>query len=174
MKVPSFTGGTFFKPMEKTLIIGYGNPDRGDDGVAWHLLNRILNETGCRENDLFASDIIQSKQGLDIWFNFQLLPEMAETVALYDRVVFIDAHTGAIQDEISLVPVLPQYQNSPLTHHFTPSSCLALAESLAGKYPQAWLLSVRGYQFAFNRELSLQTRALVEKAFGILWKEFLE
>ncbi len=160
--------------MKNTLLIGYGNPDRGDDGVAWHLLNLILKENGCKEDDLFSSDIIHVRDGLDIWFNFQLLPEMAETVAGYERVVFIDAHTGEVKEEISLVPVKPEFQNSPLTHHFTPSSCLALAQSLTGKYPEAWLLSVRGYEFAFSRELTAQTRALVEKAFRLLEKEFFE
>lgn len=160
--------------MKNTLLVGYGNPDRGDDGVAWHLLNLVLKAASCKEDDLFSSDIIHAQPGLDIWFNFQLLPEMAETIAGYERVIFIDAHTGDIKDNISLVPVEPHYQNSPLTHHFTPPSCLALAQSLTGKYPEAWLLSVRGYQFAFNRNLSAQTQSLVEEAFEMIKKDFLE
>ena len=160
--------------MKNTLLIGYGNPDRGDDGVAWHLLNLILKKSGCKEDDLFSSDIIHVHDGLDIWYNFQLLPEMAETVAGYDRVIFIDAHTGEVKEEISLVPVEPEFQNSPLTHHFTPPSCLALAQSLTGKYPEAWLLSVRGHEFAFSRELTAKTRELVDKAFRLLENEFFE
>lgn len=172
IKVPSKTDGTFFKQMKSTLLIGYGNPDRGDDGVAWHMLNLVLKENGSKEDDLFSSDILHVREGLDIWFNFQLLPEMAETVAAYERVIFIDAHTGEVKEEISLVRVEPQFQNSPLTHHFNPPSCLALAQSLTGKYPEAWLLSVRGYQFAFSRDLTSQTRVLVEKAWQLLSEEF--
>lgn len=160
--------------MNKTILIGYGNPDRGDDGVAWHLLNAVLSYAGCKEKDLFNSDVIHVKAGLDICFNFQLLPEMAETIAQYDRVVFIDAHTGEIQEDISFKPVEPAFQNSPFTHHFTPASCLSLVETIAGRCPQAWLLSVRGFQFEFNRDLSPQTQALVDRAFDLLKKDFLE
>lgn len=160
--------------MKSKILIGYGNPDRGDDGVAWHLLNKVLTFTGCLENDLFSSDIIHATKELDIWYSFQLLPEMAETIAEYDQAVFIDAHTGEIKEDISYKPVKPEFQNSPFTHHFTPASCLAVAESLKGKYPQAHLLSVRGYQFGFNRELTQETLALVEKSFELIKKDYLE
>ncbi len=160
--------------MKNTILIGFGNPDRGDDGAAWHLLKLVLNEACCEEDDLFSSEIIHAGPGLDIWFNFQLLPEMAEKVAEYERVIFVDAHTGDIKEDICFTQVQPEYQHSPLTHHFNPPSCLALAHSLTGKHPEAWLLSVRGYQFAFNRSLSAQTQALVEKAFEMLKKDFLE
>lgn len=160
--------------MKKTIFIGYGNPDRGDDGVAWHLMNKVLAFAGCDQNDLFSSDVITVNADLDIWFNFQLLPEMAETIAQYERAVFIDAHTGAIKEDISFIPIEPEFQNSPFTHHFTPASCLAVAETITGRFPQSWMLSVRGYQFAFNRDLSVQTLSLVEKSFDILKKDFLE
>lgn len=160
--------------MKNTILIGYGNPDREDDGVAWHLLNKVLEETGCPDRDLFSSDVLHAKAGLDIWFNFQLLPEMAETIAEYDQAVFVDAHTGEIQEDISYLPLQPAFQNSPFTHHFTPSSCLALAESIRGRYPQSWMLSVRGFQFAFSRDLSSQTAALVDQAFMLIKRDFLE
>ena len=160
--------------MKTKLFVGYGNPDRGDDGVAWHLLNAVLSFTGCCENDLFSSEIIHAAPGLDVWFNFQLLPEMAEDIAGYDQVVFIDAHTGEIKVDISFTSIQPEFQNSPFTHHFTPASCLAVAQSLKGHFPQAWMLSVRGFQFAFNRDLSPQTQTLVQQAFEMLKKDFLE
>jgi Ni,Fe-hydrogenase maturation factor len=134
----------------------------------------VLTHTGCPENDLFSSDIIHAAPGLDIWYNFQLLPEMAETIAEYDQAIFIDAHTGEIQEDISFKPIKPEFQNSPFTHHFTPASCLAVAESIKGRYPKAFLLSVRGYQFAFNRDLSKETLTLVEKAFELIKKDYLE
>jgi hydrogenase maturation protease len=160
--------------MKKTLLIGYGNPDRGDDGVAWHFLNRVLKEFDCKEDDLFSDEVIHIKENLDIWFNFQLLPEMAETIPAYERVIFIDAHTGNVKEDINLVPLEPQFQNSPLTHHFTPPSCLALVQEMKGKCPESWLLSVRGYQFAFNRQLSSQTQILIDEAFQKIKGSFLE
>ena len=32
--------------MKKSLIIGYGNPDREDDGVAWHILRALTVKLG--------------------------------------------------------------------------------------------------------------------------------
>ena len=32
--------------MNKTLLLGYGNPDREDDGVAWHVLSRVFRALG--------------------------------------------------------------------------------------------------------------------------------
>jgi len=160
--------------MLKKILIGYGNPDRGDDGVAWHLLNAILEKVGGTHVDIFSTDIIPVKIGLDIMFNLQLLPEMAETIATYDQAIFIDAHTGEIKEEISFKPIQPAFQNSPFTHHFTPASCLALVDSMTGGYPQSWLLSVRGYQFEFNRQLSAKTKKLVNKSLKILQVEFLQ
>ena len=160
--------------MKSTIIIGYGNPDREDDGVAWHLLNKVVAACDCPEADLFSSDVIPVKPGLDIWFNFQLLPEMADTIADYDRALFIDAHTGNIEEDISYHTLEPEFQNSPFTHHFTASSCLAVAQSLKGHYPESKMLSVRGFQFAFSRELSAQTADFVNQAFALLKHDFLE
>lgn len=160
--------------MKSTIFIGYGNPDREDDGVAWHLLNKVLVDCRCSQTDLFSSEVIPVQAGLDIWFNFQLLPEMAETIAGYERALFIDAHTGAIEEDISYQPIEPEFQNSPFTHHFTAASCLAVAQSLSGHYPQSKMLSVRGYQFAFSRDLSARTAELVEQAYLLLKHDFLE
>jgi len=150
--------------MNKWIILGYGNPDRGDDGVAWHLLNELLISEGIQKSDLFVSEITDLNGKADIWFNFQLLPEISELVAKYDRALFIDAHTGDIEEEINFEKIEPEFKNSPFTHHFSPSSCLAIAESISGSYPEAWLLSVRGYDFEFSRELSPKTKDLCKMA----------
>ena len=146
--------------MNKWIILGYGNPDRGDDGVAWHLLNELLIGQGIHQVDLLISEITDLNGKADIWFNFQLLPEISELIAKYDRALFIDAHTGEITEEINFLKIEPDFKNSPFTHHFTPSSCLAIAESIAGRYPEAWLLSIRGFNFEFSRELSPKTKEL--------------
>ena len=160
--------------MKNNLFIGYGNPDRGDDGAAYHLFIALLNNAGKKDVDLFSSDTISFDENTDIMFNFQLLPEYSEMVAQYSKVVFIDAHTGAIEDNVSFQSIKPNYQYSPFTHHFSPSSCLAVAQSLTGKHPKAWLLSIRGFQFGFNRELSSQTREFINQALEIIQGEFFE
>jgi hydrogenase maturation protease len=160
--------------MKNNLFIGYGNPDRGDDGAAYHLLIALLNDFGKNNVDLFSSDTISLDVNTDIMFNFQLLPEFSETIAQYQKVVFIDSHTGDIKENINFESIEPKYQYSPFTHHFTPSSCLAIVQSLTGKHLKAWLLSIRGFQFGFNRELSDQTREFVNQALDIIRSEFFE
>ena len=160
--------------MKKNLFIGYGNPDRGDDGAAYHLFIALLNDLGKKDVDLFSSDLNSLDTNTDIMFNFQLLPEISEMIAKYQQVVFIDSHTGDIKENICYKPIEPCYQYSPFTHHFSPSSCLAVVQTLTGKHPKAWLLSIRGFQFGFNRELSVRTRELVNQSLDIIHSEFFE
>ena len=158
---------------KKNIFIGYGNPDRGDDGAAYTVLITLLEMYGTPDCDIFTSEITPLNDSTDILFNFQLLPEFAELIANYDQVVFIDAHTGEIEEEIrfKLIDSTPDY--SPFTHHFSPSSCLALVSSMTGKNPKGWMLSMRGYEFGFDRELTDRTQLLVGKAIEIIQKEFL-
>lgn len=161
--------------MDKNLILGYGNPDRGDDGVAWYILMRLFEEKMIKDVDLFCCEFLSLNQSIDVWFNFQLLPEIAENLSSYKKAFFIDAHTGEIKDDIKLSKIKPVFDNSPFTHHMTPSSLLALTKTISGTHPQAWLLSVRGYEFEFNRTLSEKTGGLAEKGLSILKKKlFLE
>ena len=161
-------------PIKMNLLIGYGNPDRGDDGASYILLTTILNNYGKHNCDIFSSEITELNENTDILFNFQLLPEFAELIADYERVVFIDAHTGEIEEDIIFKSIDPTPEHSPFTHHFAPASCLALTQSMTGKHPEGWLLSMRGYEFGFNRELTNKTKMLVDKALVILQDKFLE
>ena len=87
--------------MIKNLLLGYGNPDRGDDGVAWHILQTLFDEKNMRDVDLFCCDFIPLNEQTDVWFNFQLLPEISEILKNYHKAVFLDAHTGEIQEDIA-------------------------------------------------------------------------
>ncbi len=152
------------KTAKRTLILGYGNADRQDDGVAWHIfagIARRLGRPAPSSPDEPLSPIGESPQ---LWFTLQLTPEMAETIAEYDRICFVDAHTGSVPQDLHIIPLSAQYQNSPFTHHMTPSTCLAFAETLYGNAPRAILVSVRGYRFGFQRSLSPKTEALAEQA----------
>ncbi len=177
--------------MSNILILGYGNPDREDDGVAWHLLQKLAARYGCSVTSVDELDLPLARRdeattihpdlgpaalsipvlpcspaplALSLVFALQLTPEMAETLAYYDRVCFVDAHTGAYPEEIRLASLQPGYQAAPFTHHLTPESCLALAHTLYGRAPEATLLSIRGYHFGYSTELSVQTAALLDSA----------
>ncbi len=147
-----------------TLIIAYGNTDRQDDGVAWQVLRELASRLGgtLPETPQECSEL--SLPSADLRYLLQLTPEIADEFERYAQVVFIDAHTGSVAEEIHLEELEGRYQASPLTHHLTPASCLAIAGALHGRTPRALLASVRGYEFGFVQGLSARAAALVPAA----------
>ncbi len=94
---------------------------------------------------------------------------MAEEVAEYEYVCFIDAHTGSIPEPVRLIAVESEFQNSPFTHHLTPQSLISMCETIYRKKPDSALLSVLGHRFLFSRELSEETAKLVPHAVDLIW-----
>ena len=150
--------------MVKVLIIGYGNPDREDDGVAWHILQGVAKRLGRPAPDLDTGGLDQLGQSPDLLFVLQLTPELSELIADYDFVCFIDAHTGAYPEDLRFDSINAEFQTSPFTHHMTPQTCLTLAKTVYGRMPQASVVSVRGHRFGFSQALSTQTALLAEEA----------
>ncbi len=158
--------------MNHTLLLGYGNPDREDDGVAWHILRALVIKMGLPAPASYEDEFPKNAQ-VDFAFYLQLTPEMAEEISAYEYVCFLDAHTGAIPEPVRLIDVESDFQRSPFTHHLTPQSLISMCETLYQKKPEAALLSVRGYRFLFTRELSAETAALVSEAVSLIeaWLE---
>jgi hydrogenase maturation protease len=150
--------------MKKTLILGYGNPDRQDDGVAWTIVKDVANRLGVNPPSIFETLVTSMDGNLTLVVSLQLLPEMSEMISQYERVCFVDAHTGRVPDDLSIEQLGAEFQKSPFTHHLTPQTCLSLSRTLYGKSPMAELVSVRGYKFGFSNELSVTTRMLAHQA----------
>ncbi len=150
------------------MIIGYGNPDREDDGIAWHILRALTIKLGLPAPDSYEDEFPQNTQ-VDFAFYLQLTPEMAEEIASYEYVCFIDAHTGSVPEPVRLIDVESEFQRSPFTHHLTPQSLLSLCETIYKMKPDSALLSVLGHRFLFSRELSEETQALVPEAVDLVW-----
>lgn len=154
--------------MKKLLIIGYGNPDREDDGVAWHILRTLTIKLGLTSPKSYEDEFPEFAS-IDFAFHLQLTPEMAEGISGYEYVCFVDAHTGNIPEPVHLINVESEFQASPFTHHLTPQSLLSLCETIYGKKPDAALLSVLGHRFLFSRQLSEETAGLVPQAVDLIW-----
>lgn len=152
-----------------TLIVGYGNADRQDDGVAWYVLSGIARRLGRPVPNVPEDGYFPEGLDVDLWYVLQLAPEMSEDFAKYTRICFVDAHTGNIANEINMQPVDDSPAASAFTHHMTPAVCMALTQAIYNQSPEAMLLSVRGYEFQFVRELSPATEKLVEQAVDLLW-----
>ena len=156
--------------MDRKLVLGYGNIDRQDDGVAWYVMSWAAARLNIPIPPEPEEDFQVMQDHLGIIFLPQLVPEIAETIAGYDKVCFIDAHTGNNPSEIHFSHINHEYQSSPFTHHITPATCLHLASSLYGGDPLGSILSIRGYEFNFKRGLSLKTRRSGKQAAKILIK----
>jgi hydrogenase maturation protease len=158
------------KGILRTLIFGYGNPDRQDDGIAWHVLREVMKRNGVtvpNDLDIFLKD---EKSKTNYIFQLQLTPEIAADLVDYQRVCFIDAHTGAVPEEIHFEEICCGFQKSPFTHHLTPSSLLSIAETLHKEIPETILISIRGYEFGFSQSLSPKTAALIDGAADLIMK----
>jgi hydrogenase maturation protease len=128
------------------LVIGYGNPLRGDDGIGQVLAEQLAAH--------FAPDVLQTLPC------FQLTPELAQPISTATAVLFIDANVHLTPYTVQYQRVLPE-SSGALAHHVTPSSLLALAAQLYGRVPPAGLISIGISQLDYSTELSPTLRECV-------------
>jgi hydrogenase maturation protease len=150
--------------ISKTIVIGYGNIYRADDGVAFAVINELRRRLGQKmleEGDTGLDDLGGENDSV---FMSQLAPEIMELLTGYTRIVFVDAHVGPDMEDLSCLPVTPEYVASSFTHHMTPSALLAFLKTMYRCEPRAHLVSIRGYNFDFTRTFSPEVEALVQPA----------
>ena len=124
--------------MKKTLVIGYGNTLRSDDGVGVRVVEEIST---------------LHLPGVETRTCHQLGLELAEEFPGFDAVVFVDAAVDGPPIRHSTFPPDASPQ-SPLAHNVTPASLLEGAFALYGARPEAHLFTVRGESFEFGTVLS--------------------
>jgi hydrogenase maturation protease len=167
---PAFRVSGKYNHIMQTLIIAYGNSDRQDDGVAW----QVLRELAARLGGQLPSTPLEADQltlgNVELRYMLQLTPEIADEFDRYDLVVFLDAHTGSVAEDIHVERISNQYQSSPLTHHLSAASLLAIAGVIHGHVPEAVLVTVRGYEFGFVQGLSARAAPLVTPAADVIMK----
>jgi hydrogenase maturation protease len=133
----------------RALVLGYGNPDRNDDGAGWAVVEALRTDP---------------PPGAELETAHQLEVELAERLAELDLVVFVDASVPGSPDALAVAEVAPGWKPHATAHHLTPADLLALAETLYGKKPRAVLVTLRGQDFHFGSTLSEGTRPLVGEA----------
>ena len=156
--------------MAGVLLVGYGNLSRRDDGVAYHILQRLRKRLGhpspALEDDYEEmGGSIPGDARLAMMCAHQLGPEMAEALAQFDVVVFIDAHiASAGWEPVHWQEITPGIRASLVSHHMKPDTLLALCGALYGHTPKGYILSILGTDFDFGMGLSPTTAALVDEA----------
>ena len=151
------------------LVIGYGNPSRNDDGVGLAVVNHLRQRLGLSSLDGDDSGFSDLGRDLDTLFLQQLTPELAETLAAYDSVFFVDAHVATFPEMVRRTPIREGMAPAMVSHHVRPEGLLALARLLYGRAPAAELLSIRGSDFDFGTCLSPATAAAAQDVADELW-----
>ena len=132
----------------RRLVIGIGNPLRGDDGVGGLLAEQV----GGRS--------VQ-----------QLTPELAAELAELEAVLFIDAWlapAGAGPELIAIAPSNGATGSSAESHRLEPAQLLAISQALYGRAPAVHLLRVPATAFGHGTVLSPELQAALPAARALL------
>jgi hydrogenase maturation protease len=112
----------------RPLVIGYGNPLRGDDAVGWRVAEAV------REDPRAG--------GADVLLRHQLTPELAADLAAASTVVLVDASEADPPGEVRVQRVDDVPGAAAWSHHVDPGSLLALARALYGAAPPLHVVAI--------------------------------
>lgn len=137
------------KVSSDTLVLGYGNPLRGDDAAGYAVAEIILSVENSHVDAISAH---------------QLLPEHAELISRYRKVFFVDASadTSLKEMEVTLLNIMKQDLGS--LHESDPASILSLCKALYDSQPEATLIAIPAQNFDFGETLSHETEIFVRHA----------
>ncbi len=134
-------------PRRGWLIIGYGNPLRGDDAVGPRLATQL---------EALRLPMVATLR-CDL-----LTPELADPISQAGRVVFVDAALDKPR-VVRLQKIAPAESSQILAHAADPRTMLALARDVFGHAPEAWWLTIPVENLDIGAELSeLARRGLQE------------
>ena len=138
------------------LIVGYGNPLRGDDGL------------GLEAAELLAGD--PRLRGAQVLWRQQPTPDLAADFKDASLVVLIDVNVVAEPGVVSVVRLDPSRRStSSSSHHVDPADLLALTHELYGASPAVFVVSAgaatletgEGLSHALQRALPSVVEAVV-------------
>jgi hydrogenase maturation protease len=122
------------------LVLGCGNPSRGDDALGPLLLDFI-------EQHLDSSRI-------ELLTDFQLQIEYALDLQGRELVLFVDASVACIE-AFDFAELQPARDNSYTSHAMSPAAVLAVYQAVTGQLPPpSFLLGIQGLSFELGAGLS--------------------
>lgn len=133
------------------LVIGYGNPLRGDDGVGW-----------------WVAEATAACLPVEVLTTHQLTPELSATISKAKQLVFVDAAATGTPGQVNVLPLSVSDQAAIASafdsHLVLPDQLLGMAARLFGHAPEAYLVTIAGESFALSEELSPPVAAAVPEA----------
>ena len=139
--------------MAPLLVIGIGNPSRGDDALGPLAIERLA-----------ALDL----PGTELLTDFQLQVEHALDLVGRREVVFIDAAASG-PEPFSFAPASPAPDASAFSHALSPAALLEAYQRVSeAPLPAAFVLAVRGYRFELGAAPSPAAAANLDVALQLL------
>ncbi len=139
----------------KTLVIGFGNTLRSDDGAGPVAAQRLAHRVAAEH----ASGVV----ALAV---MQLVPEIAEDISRSKCVIFIDASVKVPVGRLDASRVQPHRQGehpSRLGHHETPERLMALCEKAFGNVPPAFIVAIGAASLELGSQLTRTVKPVVRE-----------
>jgi hydrogenase maturation protease len=134
--------------MSRTLVIGYGNPLRGDDGLGWRVVDSLAQGTTDEKTKILAVH--------------QLTPELAEPIGESDLVIFVDASYQGEPGSWRCEAIAANGEiSNAFAHYFTPVGLLGYADAIFQARPRSLLISVAALSFDCGDKLSPKIEAVI-------------
>ena len=131
------------------LVIGVGNPSRGDDALGPACIEALEGE---------------APSGVELLTDFQLQVEHVLDLSRCSRVVFVDASMGCASP-FSFEGIEADMRLTPLSHALSPAQLLGVYRRVHGVVaPPASVLAIRGFEFELGSPLSSAARANLDAA----------
>lgn len=138
------------------LIIGIGNPSRGDDALGPLLVDRLE---------------ALALTGVELLTDFQLQVEYALDLRGREEVVFVDASLDA-PAPFTCTPVVATEDASYSSHELSPGAVLHAYRTLFDEPPPASVLAIRGESFELGEGLSETAARHLEAAVDFMARRF--
>ena len=123
-----------------TLIIGIGNPLRGDDGLGWAVAEQLA-------RDRSIDGVIRTVH--------QLTPELAQEMAAVPLVIMVDASREGEPGDLCMRSLtLPVEPHPASTHATTPEELAALTATIYDHCPPVVIVTMVGADFDLGERCS--------------------
>lgn len=139
---------------QNVLIYGYGNLGRCDDGLGVRCAQEL--ESWVLDNGM---------EHVTVETTYQLNIEDAERIGDFDIVYFIDASIEDGLDDVTITRVEPNSLPIEFSMHaVTPAFVLKLCNTIFDRYPEVFLVHIRGYEWDFDERITNEAKPNLYKA----------
>jgi hydrogenase maturation protein HypF len=142
------------------LVLGVGNPSRGDDALGPIFIERL--------GAALAGEV--SSGEVELLTDFQLQIEHALDLEGRSRVVFVDASVSAAPP-FEFARVAPRSDAACASHALSPEAVLTTFRRVAGEPPESWVLAIRGERFELGDPLTARARDHLDAAVSFFVSE---